>query len=128
MTFDTAPKASDCSVDAKDGYVHAYVGCKALDEIRECYAHIAALAAQHRYVRLLIVGDDAHNPVSHLAVRGLVVALSAVGVPAGFRLALVARAESCIDGYRQAEFEGSTRGLAVRVFEQEADAAGWLTA
>ena len=120
------PPSAACKVEHRDGYVHAYVGSKYLDEIRECYAHIAALAVQHRYARLLVVGDDAYNPVSHLAIRGLVSALSAMGVPAGFRLALVPRAEAALDGYRQAEFEGSQRGLAVKVFDTEDDACGWL--
>ena len=123
----SANEPADCKVEQRDGYVHAYVGSKYLDEIRECYAHIAALAAEHRYARLLIVGDDAFNPASHLAIRGLVIALSAAGVPAGFRLALVPRAEASVEGYRHAEFEGSQRGLAVKVFELEEDASGWLT-
>jgi len=118
----------DCRVEHNGRYVHAYVGPRHLDDVQECYRHIASLAAEHKYSRILIVGDEAHDPISHLAARDVVIALAVIGVPAGFRLALVPRAHGPLNGYRHAEIEAKQRGLRVRVFDNEEEATRWLTA
>src|SRR5687767_652992 len=82
----------DCNVVDEGRYVRAYVGPPHLDDIYACYHYITTLMLTHGYERVLVVGDSAHDPISHLAARDAVVALSKIGVPAGFRLALVPRA------------------------------------
>ena len=117
----------ECSVDHVGQYIRARVGHGRKDEVEECYRTLASLALQHKFNRVLLVGVGAGEPHAHLAARDVVIALSVIGVPAGFKIAFVPTTDATRNGYRHAEIEAANRGLRARVFDDEQRAIGWLT-
>ena len=116
-----------CSIEDRADYIRAEVRAGNRAQLHDCYRTVAELALKHKFGRVLIVGaggDDAHG---HLGARDAVVALNAIGVPAGFRLAFVAASDPTLNGYRHAEIEARKLGLRAQVFRGEADAVAWLT-
>jgi hypothetical protein len=116
----------DCGVDQVGPVLRARVGTGTKSQTQECYGAIAALALQHKFDRVLVVGagSDAH---AHLSARDAVVAFAEIGVPAGFRIAFVATSDATLNGYRHAEIEARNRGLRARVLNDETQAIAWLT-
>ena len=116
-----------CSIEDRADYIRAEITSGNRAQLHECYQTVAELALKYRFGRVLVVGaggDDAHG---HLGARDAVVALNAIGVPAGFRLAFVAAADPALNGYRHAEIEARKHGMRAQVFRDEADAVAWLT-
>ena len=118
----------DCTIVHAGEYIRAGVGPGRRHEIRECYRALAALTLEHKFTRALIVGLAGDDPTPPLAARDAVVAFHVIGVPAGFKLALVPPPAETLNAFRRAEAEGANRGLRVKVFADEAEAIRWLTA
>lgn len=87
----------------------------------------AVIALEQKFTRVLLVGAAAGDPMTHMAARDAVVALADIGVPAGFRLALVALTHESLNAYRHAEIEAAGRGIRARAFSGEDEAVRWLT-
>ena len=117
-----------CTIVHEGEYIRAEVGPARRHEIRECYRALAALTLEHKFTRALIVGLAADDPNPPLAARDAVIAFHVIGVPAGFKLALVPPTPDALNAFRRAETEGANRGLRVKVFAIEADAIRWLAA
>lgn len=118
----------DCTIHKKGAYIRADVGHGSAPEIQECYRTVASLALEHKFERVLVVGIGDRDSHSHLTARDVVIALDVIGVPAGFKLALVAKSDATLNGYKHAEIAAKERGLRVRVFRDERAAVDWLTA
>lgn len=116
----------DCSIVAQDGYLRAYVGSAPAEQVMECYRSTAVFTLEQKFTRVLVVGAAAGDPMPHMAARDAVIALSVIGVPAGFKLALVALSHESLNGYRHAEIEAARRGIRVKVLAQEDEAVRWL--
>lgn len=116
----------DCKIDHVGRYVRADVGDATATEVQECYRMLASLALQHKFTRVLIVGMgyDSH---SHLTARDVVIAFDVIGVPAGFKIAFVARTDATLNGFKHAQYAAHERGLRAKVFEREETAVKWLT-
>ena len=118
----------DCTIVHEADYIRAQVGPGRAQEIQECYRALAALTLEHKFRCALIVGLAADDPIHQLTAPDAVIAFHVIGVPAGFRLAFVARSADALDAFRHAEIEATNRGLRAKVFADEADAVRWLSA
>jgi hypothetical protein len=87
---------------------------------------VATHVLERRVSQILIVGVGEDHAHSHLAARDALIAIAEIGVPAGFKVALVPRTSATLNGYRHAELEGQRRGLRAKVFKSEAQAIRWL--
>jgi hypothetical protein len=117
----------ECSVDHVGQYIRAHVGSGSSEQLQECYRTLASLALQHKFNRVLVVGIASGDPHAHLAARDIVIALSVIGVPVGFRMAFVPTTDETRNGYRHAEIEAANRSLRAQVFDNEPAAVAWLT-
>ena len=117
----------ECSIRAGPGYIRADIGSGTSSEIQDCYRRAAEIALGHRFLRVLIVGVGENDAHSHLAARDIIIALHQLGVPAGFKMAFVPKSDVTLNGYRHAEIEANNRGLRAKVFQDEKEAARWLT-
>lgn len=118
----------ECVVHHAGEYIRAHVGSGTATEVQECYRTVASLALEHKFTRVLIVGIGKRDAHAHLAARDIVIAMSVIDVPAGFRMAFVPMSTETLNGYRHAEIEAAQRGLRAKVFDTEDDAVAWLTA
>lgn len=118
----------ECVVHHAGEYVRAHVGSGTDAEVQECYRTVASVALEHKFTRVLIVGIGKGAAHAHLAARDIVIAMSVIGVPAGFKMAFVPTSTETLNGYRHAEIEAANRGLRAKVFDTEDDAVAWLTA
>jgi hypothetical protein len=118
----------ECAVHQVGEYIRAHVGSGTASELQECYRTLASLALKHKFTRVLIVGLGKGDAHAHLAARDVVIALSVIGVPAGFKIAFVPTTSETLNGYRHAEIEAANRGLRAKVFNDEAEAIGWVSA
>ena len=116
----------DCRIDHAGRYVRADVGDGSATEVQECYRTLASLALEHKFTRVLVVGigRDSH---SHLTARDVVIAFDVIGVPAGFKVAFVAKTDATLNGFKHAEYAANERGLRAKVFRDEDAAVQWLT-
>lgn len=116
----------DCKIDHAGQYVRADVGDGRAIEVQECYRTLAGLALEHKFTRVLVVGigQDSH---SHLTARDVVIAFGVIGVPAGFKVAFVAKTDATLNGFKHAEYAAKERGLSAKVFRDEDAAIEWLT-
>jgi hypothetical protein len=117
----------ECTVHKEGAYIRADVGHGSSSEIQACYRTVASLALEHKFERVLVVGVGDRDSHSHLTARDVVIALDVIGVPAGFKLALVGKTDATLNGYRHAEIAAKERGLRVKVFREEQPAIDWLT-
>ena len=118
----------DFSIVNHGPYVRAYVGPVQPNEVLECYRTLVVAALEQKFIHVLVVGEAIGDPLSHLAARDAVIAFADIGVPAGFKLALVPRSYDSLSGYRHAEIEAARRGIRAKVFSEEDEAVRWLTA
>ena len=116
----------DCKIDHAGQYVRADVGDGTSNEVQDCYRTLASLALEHKFTRVLVVGigQDSH---SHLTARDVVIAFDVIGVPAGFKVAFVAKTDATLNGFKHAEYAANERGLRAKVFRDEDTAVEWLT-
>ena len=98
---------------------------------RELSARYGALAAQcvtKQSVRVLVSATHAAkgDPTDHLALRDAVTLMLMSGLPAGFRLALVADAPDLRRAFVSLASDAQQLGMRAAVCEDENEACGWL--
>jgi len=98
---------------------------------RELSARYGALAAQcvaQQSVRVLVSATHAAkgDPTDHLALRDAVTLMLMSGLPAGFRLALVADAPDLRRAFASLASDAQQLGMRAAVCADENDACGWL--
>ena len=97
-------------------------------EIQECYRQAAMECLRGGCHRILVLGNASFDPTAHLAGRDALRSLALAGVPANFRLALVALSPNLVGIYDDAVLEADRLGLEARRFGDEAEAQRWLSA
>jgi hypothetical protein len=115
-----------CDIDETDGFLRATVGPGLAEEVQDCYRTLAAECLKRNCRRMLVLGVATIDPFYHLAGRDALRSLALAGVPADFRLALVAKNASLIAVYDSAVVEASRLGLDARRFRTEEEAEKWL--
>jgi hypothetical protein len=102
------------------------VGPALSDEVQDCYHAFANECLTRTCSRVLIVGNAKIDAFSHLALRDVLRSMALAGIPAGFRLAVVADTANLIAVYDTAVVEASRLGIDAKRFMTEQDAARWL--
>jgi len=102
------------------------VGPALPDEVQECYRAFANECVTGGCNRVLIIGNAKIDAFSHLALRDVLRAMALAGVPAGFRVAVVAATANLIAVYDTAVVEAGKLGIDVRRFMTEEEATRWL--
>jgi hypothetical protein len=119
-------RSAGCSIDQGAVHLRASVGPGLADEVQECYRAFFNECLQRRCKRALIVGLARIDAFYHLALRDGLRAMSVAGLPAGFRMALVAETPDLIAIYDAAVVEAGRCGIEARRFPTAADAERWL--
>jgi hypothetical protein len=119
--------AIGCRIDRIKDTLRVEVGPALPDEVQQCYRTLANECVTHACPRVLVVGNAAVDAFSHLALRDALRAMALAGVPAGFRLAVVAVTANLIAIYDTAVVEAGRLGIDARRFMTEEDAARWLS-
>jgi hypothetical protein len=115
-----------CVIDDSPQYLRCVVGAGLPNQVQECYRTLAEECLRRQGKRLLVVGAGGGDPAVHLAGRDAMKALAVAGVPAAFRVAVVAATPDMADIYDSAILEAASCGMQARRFDTEADAAAWL--
>jgi len=115
-----------CEIDQEERYLRATVGPGLADEVQECYRALANTCLTRQCSRVLVIGIATIDPFYHLAGRDALRSIALAGVPADFRLALVAKSAMLIAVYDAAVVEAGRLGLDARRFLSEEEAVRWL--
>ena len=119
-------QAAGCEIVEHPTHLRAVVGPGLADEVQECYRSLAAACITRACSRVLVIGHATLDPFYHLAGRDALRSIALAGVPADFRLALVAMTAGLIAVYDAAVVEAGRLSLEARRFITEEDARGWL--
>ena len=119
-------QAPGCEIDQEERYLRATVGPGLADEVQECYRALANTCLTRQCSRVLVIGIATIDPFYHLAGRDALRSIALAGVPADFRLALVAKSAMLIAVYDAAVVEAGRLGLQARRFQTEEEAERWL--
>lgn len=117
-----------CSIESGPMRIRAVVGPGLAEEIQECYRAFVTECLQRSCKRALILGRASVDAFYHLALRDALRAMSVVGPPPGFRIALVAETADLIAVYDAAVVEAGRCSIDARRFATAADAERWLGA
>jgi len=115
-----------CEIDQDDHCLRATVGPGLAEEVQECYRMLANECLVRQCKRILVIGMATIDPFYHLAGRDALRSIALAGVPADFRLALVAKSPMLIAVYDAAVVEAGRLGLDARRFITEEEAERWL--
>ena len=115
-----------CVIDDSPQYLRCVVGTGLPHQVQECYRTLAAECLRRQGKRVLVVGAGGGDASVHLAGRDAMKAIAIAGVPAGFRIAVVAATPDMADVYDSAILEAHSCGMQARRFRTEAEAADWL--
>jgi hypothetical protein len=118
--------SAGCDIDQGPGYIRAKVGPGLAQQVQECYRAFVIECLQRHCTRALICGTASVDAFYHLALRDALRSMSQAGLPAGFRLALIAMTPDLIAVYDAALVEAGRYGIQARRFLNEADAESWL--
>ena len=117
-----------CEIRIVDDYVRADLGPGSAGEIQQCYQDWACACLDGQYRRALLVGLSRGDEFAHLAARDAIASMAVAGIPAGFRLAVVARNVLLITVYDAVVVAARRHGIDARRFQEEEEAARWLRA
>jgi hypothetical protein len=117
-----------CGIDQASSHIRGTVGPGLAEEVQECYRAFVNECLQRHCRRALILGRASADAFYHLALRDALRAMSVAGLPAGFRIALVAETPDLIAVYDAAVVEAARCGIDARRFPAVADAERWLDA
>ena len=106
--------------------VRASVGPGLANEVQERYRAIVHECLQQHASRALITGRAGVDAFNHLALRDALRSMSVAGVPAKFRIALVAETPDLIAVYDAAVVEAGRCGIEARRFHSVEEAERWL--
>jgi hypothetical protein len=106
--------------------LRASVGPGLASEVQERYRAIAYECLQQHCTRVLVMGRASVDAFHHLALRDAVRSMSVAGLPAGFRLALVAETPDLIAVYDAAVVEAGRCRIEARRFQTAEEAERWL--
>ena len=117
-----------CAIGIVDDYVRADVGPGHAGEIQKCYEDWACACLSGKYRRALLVGTSQGDEFAHLAARDAIASMAVAGIPAEFRLAVVARNVLLINVYDAVVVAARRHGIDARRFQEEKEALQWLRA
>jgi hypothetical protein len=106
-------------------YLRVESGPGTVTEVAAVYRDFAVLCIE-KQIRCVLVtpGDD--DPAGERCLRNAVTTMVLVGLPAEFRIALVAGTSRIVACYRNTERDLCMAGVDAKVFETEDAATRWL--
>ena len=119
-------QSAGCDIGQAQDYIRVAVGPGLATQVQECYRAFVNECLQRASTRALVVGTSRIDEFQHLALRDALRSMALAGLPAGFRLALVATTPNLIAIYDAVLIEGARHGIEVRRFPSEEAAARWL--
>jgi hypothetical protein len=118
----------NCETVHEAGWLRVSVGPGLAAEVQDCYRQAAMECLRSGCQRVLVLGTATFDPAAHLAGRDALRSLALAGVPANFRLALVAVSADLVRVFDDAVREAERLGLEARRFDTAAEAERWLSA
>jgi len=115
-----------CDIGLAQGYIRVAVGPGLATQVQECYRAFVNECLQRGCTRALVAGTARIDEFQHLALRDALRSMALAGLPAGFRLALVAATPNLIAIYDAVLIEGARHGIEARRFPSEEAAVRWL--
>jgi len=115
-----------CAIGTVGDYVRADVGPGHAGEIQKCYQDWACACVRGKHRRALLVGTSRGDDFAHLAARDAIASMAVAGIPAQFRLAVVARSVLLITVYDAVVVAARRQGIDARRFQDEEEAVKWL--
>lgn len=113
-----------------DGTAYFAVDCSSgyAQRLSALYGALALECVAKQSVRVLVSATHAGkgDPTDHLALRDAVTLMLMSGLPAGFRLALVADAPGLRQSFQSLARDAQQLGMRTAVYEDENEAWGWL--
>jgi len=119
--------ASCCELETVRGIARAAIHPGHAAQVRQCYEDWATACVLGQFRRGLLVGVSGGDAFVHLAARDALAALAIAGIPADFRLALVALDAHLIAVYDAVVVAGARHGIEARRLSDEAAALDWLS-
>lgn len=107
------------------GRLRAELGYGTAIEIAELSRGLAAACIQKQIKRVLVVAGG-NDPEGERYLRNALTMIVLAGIPAGFRLALVAPLPRTAHIYRNTHGDFNAAGVRTCMFEKEEDAVRWL--
>ena len=117
-----------CDIAQGEHYLRGTVGEGLAIEVQECYRAFVNECLQRQSKCALVVGRARSDAFYHLALRDVLRSMTLVGLPPGFRLALVSETAELIAVYDAAMLEALRCGIEAKRFATEPEAAAWLAA
>jgi len=119
--------AADGYVRQTDGYLTVQVPRGGITEIAEVYRELAVRCIEKDIARVLVTGEN-DDPEGERALRRAFTTMLLAGLPAGFRITLVAELPRTEARFRKTRLDLRLVGIDMQLFGNEEDAARWLTA
>jgi hypothetical protein len=119
-------QSAGCDIGQAQGHIRVAVGVGLASQVQECYRAFVNECLQRTCVRALVLGTARIDEFQHLALRDVLRSMALVGLPAGFRLALVPMTPNLIAIYDAVVVEAARHGIEVRRFPSEEAAVRWL--
>jgi hypothetical protein len=124
--MDALRASSDGHLRQVDGHLVVEPGRTTASDIGAIYRDLAVLCLENQLRRVLVKpGDD--DPLGERALRMALTTMVLAGLPAGFRLALVAGDQRIEARYRFTESDLCLAGVRTKMFKNEESAARWLS-
>ena len=117
-----------CEIGTAEGICRAFVGPAQASRVRQCYEDWACACVLGEFRKALLIGRSDSDAFTHLAARDAIASMVLAGIPADFRLAVVALSANLIAVYDAVIVEANRRGLQARRLLNEAEASKWLHA
>ena len=107
------------------GHLKAEFGYGTLTEIGDLLRALAVACVQMQARRVLVVANN-DDPENERSLRDALTTMVLAGIPADFKLGLVASAVEVREAYRNVERDATAVGIATKVFPNEEAALAWL--
>jgi hypothetical protein len=118
-------ESPDGRVRQVDGLLLIEPGRGTATEVAAIYRDLAVLCIERQLRRVLVkISDD--DPAGERCLRNALTTMVLAGLPAEFRIALVANGERIEARYRNTARDLSMAGVDAKLFETEDGAARWL--
>ncbi len=118
-------ESGDRNLRQVDGYLVVEPGLSSAAELQSTYRAFAVLCIKNQITRALVKAIDS-DPAGEHALRDAFTMMLLAGIPAGWKLALVADTPAVEARYRDAQRDLTMAGVDARLFATEQEALSWL--
>jgi hypothetical protein len=124
--MDLSRESPDPHIRHVDGHLVVEPGRGTATEIGAIYRDLAVLCIEKQIRRVLVKPRDDEDPAGERCLRNALTTMVLAGLPAEFRVALVAETRRVVARYRDTERDLCLAGIDTKMFDSEDAAARWL--